>query len=244
MPGPIIPTPLDHLGSQPFSFYPPIREIEHNEWRYCRTTSSDIQVINTKTHAELWVPRRFIGEISLVGEPVVIVGLVKELAYREGAVYPYVRRVIEMPRAVNGPARSFEAMRSLEQIGTERETRAPANVVGIRIESTRESRAGRIVFGTIAAGLLTCLAAAIVFRDASPGPRGALLRTAPVELPFTAADNYESIVAKFGAPTNEQSRDSGDHRYRRLWYSRRGVAITLIDGHYAGATDAYGHALK
>ncbi len=38
----------------------------------------------------------------------VIVGLLKELEYKEGAVWPYQRRVIEMPVAV-GDARTAPA---------------------------------------------------------------------------------------------------------------------------------------
>lgn len=240
--GPIIPTPLDHLGPQPFSFYPAILNIEHNEWTFRRATGSDIQVTNTKTDADLWVPRRFVGEVSLVGEPVMIVGLVKELEYREGAVYPHVRRVIEMPLAVNDSAR---------RVAREPENRGPkphrlAEVVGIRIESPRESRAGRIMFGTIAAGLLACLTAVIVFRDATPGA----LSSSQVSLPFTSSDDYDAIVAKFGAPAQDQWRDSGALHYRRLWYPttqqkpRRGIAVILIDGRFAGAIDANGHVIR
>jgi hypothetical protein len=242
VPGPIIPTPLDHLGSHPFSFYPAILNIEHNEWRYIRATSSDIQVINTKTHAELWVPRRFVGEISLVGEPVMIVGLVKELEYREGAVFPHVRRVIEMPRAVNGPARSFEES-PFRNPRPDPQSKPSATVVGIRIESRRESRAGRIIFGTVAAGLLACLAAAIVFRDTTPGPRGAFLR-AQVDVPFTASDTYASVTAKFGAPSTDEARNAADFHYRRLWYSRRGLAVILVEDRYAGAIDGNGRVLR
>jgi hypothetical protein len=244
--GPIIPTPLDHLGPQPFSFYPAILNIEHNEWVFRRATGSDIQVTNTKTHAELWVPRRFVGEVSLVGEPVMIVGLVKELEYREGAVYPHVRRVIEMPLAVNDSAR---------RVAREPQNSGPrphrlAEVVGIRIESPRESRAGRIMFGTIAAGLLACLTAVIVFRDATPGARATTLRSSQAALPFAASDDFDSIVAKFGAPAKDQWRDAGEVHYRRLWYPasaerlRRGIAVILIDGRFAGAIDANGHVIQ
>jgi len=241
VPGPIIPTPLDHLGPQRFSFYPAILNIEHNEWVFRRATGSDIQVMNTKTNAELWVPRRFVGEVSLVGEPVMIVGLIKELEYREGAVYPHVRRVIEMPRAVNGPARRFAGFPASGDPPPQR----PADVVGIRIESPRQSRAGRILFVTVASGLLACLAAALVFRVATPG---VVLRASPVTVPFTASDDYAAIFARFGAPAQDQWRDSwrdsGTLHYRRLWYPRRGVVVFLIDDRYAGARDASGRVIQ
>lgn len=233
-----LPTPLDQLRHCPFSFYPPIVHIEHNEWRYRRATWGEIQVINTKTGTELWVPRRFVGEVSLVGEPVMIVGLLKELEYREGVVAPHVRRVIEMPRAVNDSPRA-PAQR---WIGDETRAQRPADVVGIRIETPRESRAGRIVFGTVAAGLLACVAVTLVFRDGALGSRFTQAE-ARIELPLTAADDYASVVAKLGAPARDQTRVSGEIQYRRLWYPRRGFAVILIEGRYAGAIDGSGHVL-
>ena len=88
------------------------------------------------------MPRRFVGEGALVEEPVMIVGLVKELEYREGAVLPHVRRVIEMPRAVNSSAPS-------RAIGPPR----IAPVVGIRIEAEPRSRAWRILLAAVAAAV-------------------------------------------------------------------------------------------
>src|SRR5258708_39553237 len=97
---PPIPPPLDHLGVRSFSFYPAILNIEHNEWLFRKATWSEILVHNVKTNEELWIPRRFLGEISRVEDPVLIVGLIKELEYRTGAVLPYQRRVIKMPVSV------------------------------------------------------------------------------------------------------------------------------------------------
>src|ERR1700683_3288401 len=102
---PPISPPLEGLRNRPFSIYPAILDIEHNEWRYRKATWSEVLVVNARTGQEIWIPRRFLGEISRIEDPVVIVGLVKELEYREGAVWPYQRRVIEMPIAVGAPAR-------------------------------------------------------------------------------------------------------------------------------------------
>jgi hypothetical protein len=102
---PPIPTPLDDLGRRPFSFYPPIVGIEHNEWLYQRATWSEVQVINTKSNSELWVPRRFLGAVSSIEEPVMIVGLAKELEYKAGSLIPHERRVIRnAARHKPGPA--------------------------------------------------------------------------------------------------------------------------------------------
>ncbi len=61
------------MGDRPFSFYPPVVGVEHNEWLYKQATWSEILVTNTKTNMEVWVPRRFLGELSKVDEPVMIV---------------------------------------------------------------------------------------------------------------------------------------------------------------------------
>ena len=108
---PPIPPPLEHLGARPFSFYPAILNIEHNEWLFRKATWSEVLVYNVKTNEELWIPRRFLGELSRIEDPVVIVGLVKELEYRGGAVLPHQRRVIEMPLAVGERLPSFRLSR-------------------------------------------------------------------------------------------------------------------------------------
>jgi hypothetical protein len=106
MPIPPIPPPLESLANRPFSFYPAIINIEHNEWLYRKATGSEVLVNNANTGEDLWIPRRFLGELSRIDDPVVIVGLNKELEYRGGAVWPYQRRVIQMPLAVNDAPRS------------------------------------------------------------------------------------------------------------------------------------------
>ncbi len=99
MASPPIPPLLEHLAARPFSFYPPILNIEHNEWRYRKETWSEILVVNWKTGEEIWIPRRFIGEVSRIHDPVLIVGLTRELEYKAGAVWPYQRRILQMPVA-------------------------------------------------------------------------------------------------------------------------------------------------
>jgi hypothetical protein len=153
--GPLIPTPFDQIGRRPFLFYPAIVGIEHNEWTLRRITSSEVQVANTKSAEEIWIPRRFLGEVSAIEDPFLIAGLVKELEYQAGEVLPYRRRVIEMPRAVNGSA-SFAARMPM----------APpmpsklAPVIGIRVETGPASRTGKRLLTWIVAGILACITAA------------------------------------------------------------------------------------
>jgi len=152
-----MPLFLDQVGRRPFSFFPAIVGIKHNAWVLRRATWTEVEVINTNTSEELSIPRRFVGEVSEIEEPFLIVGLMKELEYREGAVWPYRRRIIEMPRAVNGGAafvaRPFAPHR-------------PAPVIGIRLEPESPRRTWKriaacvaLALMLIAAGILACVQA-------------------------------------------------------------------------------------
>jgi hypothetical protein len=161
---PHIPTPLDQLGSRPFSFYPAIVGVEHNQWRLRRVTWTEVHVVNTKSGLEMWVPRHIVGEVSLIEEPVRIVGLVKELEYKAGALIPHRRRVLEMPRAVgDSPRLRFRPIPPED---------AP-RVVGIRVEEGAKSRRWRRILGWIATCLLACIAAAIALATLGGHRRGA-----------------------------------------------------------------------
>ncbi len=152
MNAPHIPTPLDQLGSRPFSFYPSIVGVEHNQWRLRRVTWTEVHVVNTKSDLEMWVPRHMVGEVSLIEEPVRIVGLVKELEYKAGALIPHRRRVLEMPRAVgDSPRLRFRPIPAQQT----------PRVVGIRVEEGAKARRKRRIMGWIATCLLACIAAAI-----------------------------------------------------------------------------------
>src|SRR5208337_4305997 len=129
MASPPLPPALDPLAGRPFSFYPAIRGIQHNEWIFRKATWSELVVVNRKSGEEISIPRRLVGEVSIVDDPVVIVGLLRELEYREGAVWPCQRRVIEMPLAVGETRPAGPPLRH-----------APAPVVGIRLEPARTRR--------------------------------------------------------------------------------------------------------
>jgi len=122
MASPPIPPSLEHLATRPFSFYPPIVNVEHNEWLFRKATWSEILVVNCKSGSEVWISRRFVGEVSRIDDPVLIVGLSRELEYKGGAVFPCQRRVIEMPLAVGaGPS----------TISDTSDRSGPAPIVGI-----------------------------------------------------------------------------------------------------------------
>ena len=96
----LLPGLIGLTGGRSFAFYPPILGIAHNEWRFRRATWTDVVVVNTKSGDEACIPRSFLADVS-ANAPVVIVGLKKELEWREGMAVPYRRPVVELPIAVN-----------------------------------------------------------------------------------------------------------------------------------------------
>jgi hypothetical protein len=218
---PPIPTPLEQLGRRPFSFYPAILNVEHNEWLFGRAHWDEIQVLNTKSNEELWIPRRFLTGVSSIEEPVVIVGLVKELEYREGVVVPHVQRVIEMPLAVNDIARPLIAAPEPGHM---------APVVGIRVESGEESSKGRKLLGAVATGILACIFGMVAFRDGPLFSRAHFFSPPPrLVLPFTASDDYLSVVERLGHPVSSRSRPSPDGReFHLLRYPERSFTVVLL----------------
>jgi hypothetical protein len=233
---PPIPPPLAQLGRRPFSFYPAILNAGHNEWVYRSATWSDVLVRNTKTNEEVSVPRRYLGEISRVDAPVMIVGLLAELEYRAGAVWPAERRVIEMPRAVNDAPRP--------RLSPSPATRAP--VVGIRLESDRTSRVGKVVVGGVALGVAGCVLAISLFRGGVLATRVFYAPFTQVDLPLTPDDDYSAVVRTFGQPEAQRWSSmlpgTAGEQYELLAYPQRKLYIILMgrdrgSERYIGAMD-------
>jgi hypothetical protein len=249
MPVPLPPESLADLQSGPFSFYPAIIGIERNEWVLRRATWTEVQVANTKTGEELWIPRRFLGELARVEGPVMIVGLLKELEYREGALMPHRRRVIEMPRAVNDRTLHGVVTSPADEAGAPR----LAPVVAIRTEPDPPSPGHKLFRGSLAVGILACIGAGFVLRDVTPRsiPRSVDGRTrpAPSGVDFTSQDDYRTVTRKIGKPASDQwLRTESGAEYRRLWYPRRGFSVILTgtdhgSAHYAGSLASDGSIL-
>ncbi len=223
MPVAPIPAPLDHLGSRPFSFYPPILNIETNEWLYRKSTWSEMLVSNARSGMEVWIPRRFLGEISSIEDPVVIVGLVKELEYRAGSIWPHQRRVIEMPPT---PAASAERIPASD---------LPAPVVGIRLERS-EAAIGRLIGIVMVIAILAYVLMISVTRDGGFRLRAVMQS----DTGLTARDDYFAVVRRLGTPAEDRwSPETGALQYRALWYPQQAYYVILLgtdrkDMHYIG----------
>ncbi|HVW86482.1 MAG TPA: hypothetical protein VHB50_17470 [Bryobacteraceae bacterium] len=218
-----LPTPLQQLGGRRFSFYPPIRNVEHNEWIYRRSTWSEVVVVNTRSSEEACVPRAFLGEISFADAPFVVVRLRRELEFREGMVGPYRSRVIELPVAVNQTV-----------VGIPHPDH-PAPVISIRLEPRREARASRLIGVGVVLGAMACLIVADIARSWISKPQ------------VSAADNYARVVHKFGTPASDRTVYAPpSHVYRVLSYPWRHASFVLMgstrdEAHYIGTLDSRGH---
>ncbi|MCW5978881.1 MAG: hypothetical protein KIT09_12425 [Bryobacteraceae bacterium] len=217
---------LDKFAGRPFSFYPPILGIEHNEWVYRKGSWSEVLVGNTKMETELWVPRRFLGDVSQVDKPVMIVGLSQELEYKGGAVWPHKRRVLAMP-AATAPAPA-----ELKPGGPPRQRESATDVKIERLV------AGALIVGVIATALLVAF-----FRGRESGGRITYEAVLQQDLNLTAEDNYFSVVRKLGEPEKVRWRsEQGERQYEALEYPRLGVTVILMGADrkemlYIGAKD-------
>ncbi len=131
MSAPLVPSPLDYIGRRRFAFYPPIKNINSNEWVLGACSWAEVQIVDSSTGGEIWIPRQYIGAVSESSGPILIVGLRKELQYRAGNLEPRVKRVIEMPAAADQPVKLFAQ--------EPKRAPGPAPVVGIRVENREDS---------------------------------------------------------------------------------------------------------
>lgn len=233
-----LPAPLSQLRGRKFAFYPPVHNLAHNEWIYRRATWSEIVVVNTGTGEEAFVPRAFVGDVSIADHPLVIVGLKRELEWIDGALRTHRAPVIELPVAVN---QSPCAVPHPER---------PAPVVSIKLESRTRSHTGRKVAAGVMLGAIACWVAVNIERHGQVHERADALALSRSYLQLTSGDDYADVVHKLGAPGLERSADlsSGEH-VRLLVYPRRQFTVVLAgvppaDPHYAGSLDPMGRILN
>jgi len=241
MASPPIPPTLDHLAARPFSFYPPIVNIEHNEWLFRRATWSEIQVLNCRSEEELWIPRGFIGEVSRVDDPVLIVGLNRELELKGGMIVPFQRRIIEMPVAVNAPV---PASRAAE------ERSEPAPVVGIRLEPS-DRRIFKLILAAVG-GLVGLYLVAVAFTRVGELRQKNVVFVGSDQsyLSLNGHDDYLSVTQKLGGqPATDRTVETGTILYRALGYPARRYTVILMGADkssmtYIGTVDQNWHAVR
>jgi hypothetical protein len=237
-----LPTPLQHLGGRRFSFYPPIRNLEPNEWLYRGATWSECVVANARSGEEVCVPRMFLGDVSHADEPVMVVGLNRELEWRSGAIVPLERRVIEMP--VAAPVAVNDA-----RPATGRSARL-APVINIRLEPPTEVRFGKRMGVALLLGAVGLTIVAGIARQVQGPQRGDVFRPYRAYLQLKPTDTYASTLRKMGTPALDRSREADGRVYRALVYRSYGYGpryfcIILMgpnaaDARYIGTVDNRG----
>jgi hypothetical protein len=234
------PTPpaLDELGTRRFSFYPPIVNIEHNEWEVVRGAWSEILVHNPKMGTEIWIPRAWLGEISKIEEPVMIVGLRREIEYSGGAVFPHTRRVLNMPKVnVAAPAPANEV------------PRAPSTRENLRMDTSAESSIGKLIAGVLIGGIVLALIFIGVSRVKEAGGTVEYKAVVQADLGFTNQSDYFDVVRKLGTPDSDHWKsETGERQYRALTFQKAGYIVILMGGDrkdvkYIGTKDLEWHTV-
>lgn len=227
MASPPIPPLFEHLARRPFAFYPPIQNLEHNEWLFRKATWAELVAVNRRSGGEVSIPRRFVAEVSGTDDPFLIVGLTRELEYRDGAVWPYRRRVIEMPVAVGETAAAASVAHRA----------SPAPVVAIRLEPGRQNRYVKVVGGALVVVLAVCVHLAVLnlAHIGDTRQRASLVKDHPY-LDLSGADDYYDVVRKLGQPASDRwMAGSAAIHYRALGYPERHFTVILLGSDRASA---------
>ncbi len=225
MPAAPVPPKLDELGERSFSFYPPIVNVEHNEWVFRQGTWSEIQVWNPKIGIEVWIPRGYLGEVSPVDHPVTIVGLRRELELKSGSIWPHERRILEMPRG--GAPRTANS-----------EPPPPRQHA-----SGAESRIGRLIAVVLVAGVIGCFLVVSLFSGRQSGRSVELRPVLQLDLGLTALDNFHAVTRRLGTPDSDRwLSETGERQYRALTYAKQDLTVILMGAErdralYIGAKD-------
>lgn len=222
---------LEAFADRSFAFYPPIRNTDHNEWRYQKSTWSEVLVRNVKTQTDVWVPRRYLLDIDKIEEPVMIVGLSTELEYSGGAVWPHKRRVFEMPSTARRPAPVLTPI-------AKESTPPPSR------DSATERKIGRFIL--ISLVVFIGLAALTVYLTRSRETGGTITYQAILQqdLDLNASADYNAVVLKLGPPSTTRWRPgTGERQFQALEYPALGITVILMgpdqkDQRYIGAKNA------
>ena len=214
MASPPIPPQFEHLAARPFSFYPPIVGIEHNEWIYRKANWSEILVANNHSGEEIWIPRRMVGSLAQVEDPVAIVGLVRELEYKGGMIVPFQRRVIERPAAVGAPPLTPAEEHTLQR----------GSLIGIRTTSPTDRLVFKMIGGAIALMILAYIVAVNLSRE-----RVVLTARDQTYMGLSGRDDRTAVVLKVGEPaTDHWLSDIGEMQFEALAYPDRKLTVILM----------------
>jgi hypothetical protein len=156
------------------------------------------------------------------------VGLNRELELKGGAVWPFERRLIEMPAAPSPAAR-----------GAEPKAEAAPGPPPLAPAST-DSQMGRLILYALMMGLGVCLLVVVFAFEGGPHLQDWLRRTPTTKdqqyLTLTREDTYHDVIRKLGPPDREQwiTPASASVHFHALWYSQRSYVVVLMGAERRG----------
>jgi hypothetical protein len=232
----LFPPPLNRLAGREFSFYPSIENVNENLWTLVEANWSEFLVENRSDQTQVWVPRRYLGEISSTDRPVMIVGLDRLLEFKAGQVWPVQKRVLAMPRVPapmegEAPASSGETGPSETLLGA-----------AVRLDDS-EKKVGRLILVALGGALALVALSVYWFRSERSGQSVVFRGVVQESLGLGAEDDYFAVVRKLGEPGADRYRTGGDSvHYRVLAYPNRKLNIILSgreknEVRYVGAVD-------
>ncbi|HUP04486.1 MAG TPA: hypothetical protein VMU19_10885 [Bryobacteraceae bacterium] len=215
MSSPPLEPPFDHMSERPFSFFPPINGMEHNEWLLRQVNWSEILVANKATDQELWIPRRYFGDASRTDDPVLIVGLTRELEYAGGMLRPFKQRLLKMPpspppQTTDAKMARVEAA-SMMHVRSESSDRGAIKMIGIAL--------GIVV--VLWAGAVTALHVGFIKQRVVITTKDQTFQT------LNARDDRFAVVSKIGRPSYDRFKEVGTIQYEALSYPDRQYTVIL-----------------
>lgn len=215
------PTPLeqpfDHMAARPFSFFPPIVGIEHNEWLLRQVNWSEVLVANEATNQELWIPRRFFGQASMTEDPILIVGLTRELEYQGGMLRPFKQRLIKMPTGPAAPTATPDGPA---------DRKAASAMMHVRSESS-DKRAFKLIGIVVGCAMLIWVLGAVALRVGFVSQRIVITTKDQTFQTLTSRDDRYEIVKKIGQPGFDRFKEVGTIQFEALSYPDRKYTVIL-----------------
>ena len=218
---------LDELAGRRFSLYPAIRGIEHNEWTLQRETWSEILIKNDTSGREIWIPRNHLGEISSSDSPVLILGLLRELEFKVGAVAPYRKVVLNMPETPAGRQAPPDVQ--------------PPEPPRNEFVKGSDAKTFKLLGIALSIGLTVALIGFVAVVVGFQNPFEYFFRpdtttTDQRYLSLASTDGYHDIVIKMAAPEREQwiTREEDELQFQALWYGSRSYIVILMGGARTG----------
>jgi hypothetical protein len=202
------------MAARSFSFFPPIVGVEHNEWLLRQVNWSEVLVANQATNQELWIPRRYFGEVSMIDDPVLIVGLTREMEYTGGMLRPYKQRLIKMP---SGPPAKPEA---------KGDHATASSLMHVRSESS-DKRAIKLIGMAVGCALLVLAVTAAALRVGFIQQRIVITTKDQTFQTLTGRDDRFAVVTKMGQPGFDRFKEVGTIQYEALSYPDRKYTVIL-----------------